>query len=98
MEDGGNSIKKAKSMKARLDGKYLYLPFNFAIFCFALRKITLKKEKKIKNNNKRKISGKIKDWKHVLQNLPPISFAECRTQKEAFLEVHQQIPLAWSTI
>lgn len=48
MEDGGNSIKKAKSMKARLDGKYLYLPFNFAIFCFALRKITLKKEKKIK--------------------------------------------------
>lgn len=58
MEDGGNSIKKAKSMKARLDGKYLYLPFNFAIFCFVLRKITLRKKKKLKNNNKRKSLGK----------------------------------------
>lgn len=54
MEDGVNSIKKVKSMKARLDGNYLYLPFNFAIFCFALRKITLKKI----NNNKRKSLGK----------------------------------------
>lgn len=94
MEDGVNSIKKVKSMKARLNGNYLYLPFNFAMFCFALRKITLKKNKQ----QQKKISGKIKDWKHVLQNLPPISSAECRTQREAFLEVRQQIPLAWSTI
>lgn len=46
MEDGGNSIhKKAKSTKARLGGKYPHLPLNFAIFCFALKKITRKKKK-----------------------------------------------------